>query len=142
MRPARRAQRPPRRGRLDWRATPGKLLIEVVQAVATVVIKSLLGGALVLAFAALSETLKPKRFAGILGAAPSVAIAGLAVGAAAKGPADQAHAAHSMIAGAVALAVYAAVAVVALRRFGVGKGATVAGIAWLVVAAALLPVVS
>jgi hypothetical protein len=43
-----------------------------------------------LAFAALSETLKPRRLAGILAAAPSVAIAGLAIGAAAKGPADQA----------------------------------------------------
>jgi uncharacterized membrane protein (GlpM family) len=113
-----------------------------VQAVLTVVVKSLLGGVLVLAFAALSETLKPKRFAGILAAAPSVAIAGLAVGAAAKGPADQAHAAHAMIAGAVALAVYAAVAVLALRRLGLGKGAAVAGVAWVVVAGALYPVVS
>ena len=113
-----------------------------MQAVVTVVVKSLLGGVLVLAFAALSETLKPKRFAGILAAAPSVAIAGLAVGAAAKGPADQALAAHAMIAGAVALAVYAAVAVVALRRLGVGKGSAVAGAAWLVVAGSLYPVVS
>jgi uncharacterized membrane protein (GlpM family) len=113
-----------------------------VQAVVTVVVKSLLGGVLVLAFAAMSETLKPKRLAGILAAAPSVAIAGLAVGAAGKGPADQAVAAHAMIAGAVALAVYAAVAVVALRQWGVGKGVIVAGVAWLIVAGALYPVVS
>lgn len=112
-----------------------------MQAVATIVAKTLLGGVLVLVFAALSETLKPKRFAGILAAAPSVAIAGLAVGSAAKGPADQARAAHSMIAGAVALAVYAAVAVVALRRLGAGKGALVSGLAWIVVAAALYPAV-
>ena len=110
--------------------------------VVTIVAKCLLGGALVLVFAALSETLKPKRFAGILGAAPSVAIASLAVGSAAKGPADQAHAAHAMIAGAVALAAYAAVAVWALRRFGTAKGATVSGVAWLAVAAGLYPVVS
>lgn len=113
-----------------------------MQPVVTIVAKSLLGGALVLVFAALSETLKPKRFAGILAAAPSVAIAGLAVGAAAKGPADQAQAAHAMIAGAVALAVYAAVAVFALRRLGAGKGAAVSGVAWVVVAAALYPVVA
>jgi uncharacterized membrane protein (GlpM family) len=113
-----------------------------VQAVVTVVAKSLLGGVLVLAFAALSETLKPKRFAGILAAAPSVAIAGLAVGSAAKGPVDQAHAAQTMIAGALALAVYAAVAVVALRRLGARRGAVVSGVAWLVVAGALYPVVS
>ena len=108
----------------------------------TVVAKSLLGGVLVLVFAVVSETLKPKRFAGILAAAPSVAIAGLAVGSAAKGPADQAHAAQTMIAGAVALVVYAAVAVVALRRLGAGKGTAVSGLAWLIVAAALYPVVS
>jgi uncharacterized membrane protein (GlpM family) len=113
-----------------------------VQDVITVVAKTLLGGALVLVFAALSETLKPKRFAGILGAAPSVAIASLAVGAAAKGPADQAHAAQTMIAGAVALAAYAAVAVWALRRFGTSKGAAVSGVAWVAVAAGLYPVVS
>lgn len=113
-----------------------------MQPVITVVAKSLLGGVLVLAFAGLSETLKPKRFAGILAAAPSVAIAGLAVGAAAKGPADQAQSAHTMIAGAVALAVYAAVAIVALRRLGAGKGAAVSGLAWLVVAGVLYPVVA
>jgi uncharacterized membrane protein (GlpM family) len=113
-----------------------------VEAVVTIAAKTLLGGVLVLVFAALSETLKPKRFAGILAAAPSVAIAGLAVGAASKGPADQAHAAQTMTAGAIALAVCAAVAVLALKRFGPGKGALVSGIAWIVVAAGLYPVVS
>lgn len=113
-----------------------------VRDVLTIAGKTVLGGALVLVFAALSETLQPKRFAGILAAAPSVAIASLAVGSAAKGPADQAHAAQSMIAGAVALAVYAAVAIVALRRLGTAKGAAVSGIAWVAVAAGLYPVVS
>ena len=113
-----------------------------MQDVLTIAAKTVLGGALVLAFAALSETLKPKRLAGILAAAPSVAIASLAVGSAAKGPADQAHAAQTMIAGAVALAVFAAVAVVALRRLGTAKGAVVSGVAWIAVAAGLYPVVS
>jgi uncharacterized membrane protein (GlpM family) len=113
-----------------------------VRDVLTIAAKTLLGGALVLVFAALSETLKPKRLAGILAAAPSVAIASLAVGSAAKGPADQAHAAQTMIAGAVALAVYAAVAIVALRRFGTAKGAAVSAVAWVAVAVGLYPVVS
>jgi uncharacterized membrane protein (GlpM family) len=113
-----------------------------MQVVLAIAAKALLGGVLVLVFAALSETLKPKRFAGILAAAPSVAIAGLAVGAATKGPADQAHAAQSMVAGAVALAVYAAVAIVTLRRWGPLKGAVAAFVAWLVVALALYPVVT
>ena len=113
-----------------------------MQDVLSIVAKTIFGGVLVLVFAALSETLKPKRFAGILAAAPSVAIAGLAVGALSKGPADQSHAAQTMIAGAVALAVYAAVATLTLRRFGPLKGASVAGIAWVVTALALFPVVS
>jgi hypothetical protein len=113
-----------------------------VQDVLTIVAKTLFGGVLVLVFAALSETLKPKRFAGILAAAPSVAIAGLAVGALSKGPADQANAAQTMIAGAVALVVYAAVAIVTLRKFGALKGASIAGIAWVLVAVGLYPVVS
>jgi uncharacterized membrane protein (GlpM family) len=116
--------------------------LALVQAVVTVIVKTLLGGALVVAFAALSETLKPKRFAGILAAAPSVAIAGLVVGSLAKGPADQAHSAQTMVAGAVALIVYSAVAVVTLRRLGAGKGSAVAGLAWIAVAVALYPVVS
>jgi hypothetical protein len=47
-----------------------------------------------------------------------------------------------MIAGAVALAFYAAVAVVALPRLGAGKGTVVSGLTWLAVAGALYPVVS
>jgi len=116
--------------------------VAAVHEVVTIAAKTICGGVFVLVFAALSETLKPKRFAGILAAAPSVAIAGLAVGAAAKGPADQAIAAHTMIAGAVALAVYAAIATVTLRRFGPLKGASVAGIAWVVTALALYPVLA
>jgi uncharacterized membrane protein (GlpM family) len=113
-----------------------------VQAVLTIVAKALLGGVLVLVFAAVSETLKPKRLAGVLAAAPSVAIAGLAVGSAAKGPVDQAASAQTMVAGAVGLVVYAAVAVVALRRLGTLRGALVAGAAWVATALALYPVVS
>ena len=84
--------------------------------------KALCGGALVLAFAALSESLKPKRFAGILAAAPAVAVAGLVVGSFAKGPLEQAAAARMMIAGAVALTVCAAVLVPPSRPVGCGVG--------------------
>lgn len=89
----------------------------------TVVAKMVCGGVLVLLFAALSEALKPKRFAGILSAAPSVAIAGLAIGSAVDGPSNQAVAPRTMIAGAVALIAYAVIAVPALRRLGLAKGA-------------------
>ena len=55
-----------------------------MQVVVFVLATTLCGGALVLAFAALSEALKPKRFAGILAAA-SVAIARLVDDPLAKG---------------------------------------------------------
>ena len=110
-------------------------------AVVSVLAKTLCGGALVLAFAALSEAVKPKRFAGILGAAPSVAIAGLVVGSLAKGPLGQAPAARTMIAGAVALTVCAAVLVPAVRRWGPGWASTAACAAWIGVTLAVYPLV-
>jgi hypothetical protein len=48
-----------------------------VSDVRAILVKSLAGGSLVVAFAVLSETLSPKRFAGSFPAAPSVGIAGL-----------------------------------------------------------------
>lgn len=80
------------------------------------VIKGLLGGALVVAFALLSEGLSPKRFAGLFGAAPSVAIAGLSITLVDKGAADAHRSTIGMIAGGVGLIVYAAAVVPALRR--------------------------
>jgi hypothetical protein len=110
-------------------------------AVVPVLVKALCGGVLVLAFAALSEALTPKRFAGILAAAPSVAIAGLAVGSVAKGPHEQVAAAWSMVAGAVALAACAAVLVPASRRWGSLRTSLAAGGVWVVAALALFPAV-
>lgn len=71
-------------------------------------LKTVCGGALVLVFAALGEVLKPRRFAGILGAAPAVALAGLIIGLLDKGPAEQAVSAHTMSAGAAGLTAYGA----------------------------------
>jgi hypothetical protein len=110
--------------------------------VITVLAKTVCGGILVLAFAALAETLRPKRFAGIFSAAPSVAIAGVVVGTFADGAPAQSLAARTMIAGALALTVYSAVAVAALRRLGPGKGAALASLVWLLTAAALYPAVA
>ena len=47
--------------------------------VLTLGVKGVLGGLFVVAFAALSETLRPKSFAGLLGTAPSIALASLLV---------------------------------------------------------------
>jgi hypothetical protein len=66
-----------------------------------------IGGLMVSAFAAIGDVLKPKRFAGIFAAAPSVALATLALTVAKNGSSYAAIEARSMVAGAVGLLVYA-----------------------------------
>ncbi len=65
------------------------------------------GGILVSAFAVLGDMFKPKSFAGLFGAAPSVALATLALTIAGEGSAYAAMEARSMIAGAIAFCLYA-----------------------------------
>lgn len=72
-------------------------------------IRFLVGGAVVCVFALIGELFKPKSFAGLFGAAPSVAIATLALTISTKGAGYASIEARSMVLGAVALAVYAAV---------------------------------
>ena len=67
----------------------------------------LVGGVLVSAFALLGDLFKPKSFAGLFGAAPSVALATLGLTIAREGRAYAATEARSMIAGAVAFFLYA-----------------------------------
>jgi hypothetical protein len=66
------------------------------------------GGLIVSLFATLGDVLKPKSFAGLFGAAPSVALATLGLTIAADGKLYAATEARSMIAGAFAFFVYAA----------------------------------
>jgi uncharacterized membrane protein (GlpM family) len=105
-----------------------------VNDVITVVAKGLCGGALVVAFAVLSEMLKPKRFAGLLGAAPAVAIAGLAITVLSKGAHDARDASTGMLAGCAGMVVCAAVAVEALKRMRPLAAALCAVGSWVVVA--------
>ena len=66
------------------------------------------GGLIVLLFAALGDILKPKSFAGLFGAAPSVALATVGLTIANDGRAYAATEARSMIVGAAAFCLYAA----------------------------------
>jgi hypothetical protein len=66
----------------------------------------LVGGVVVATFSALGDTLKPKSFAGLFGAAPSVALATLALTVAKDGVHYTTLEARSMLAGAVALGFY------------------------------------
>lgn len=100
-------------------------------------VKALAGGALVVVFALLSESLAPKRFAGLFGAAPAVAIAGLAVTLVSKGVLDARRATLGMLAGSAGMAAYASATVVLLKRLR-PLASSVAGLAmWVAVAAAI-----
>jgi uncharacterized membrane protein (GlpM family) len=70
------------------------------------VIRFLVGGAVVSAFAMLGDILRPKSFAGLFGAAPSVAFATLGIAVYQHGAGYAAVQTQAMMAGAIALAVY------------------------------------
>jgi hypothetical protein len=73
-----------------------------------VLLRFAIGGAVVSLFAILGDLFRPKSFAGLFGAAPSIALATLGLTIARKGKAYAAVEARSMMLGAVAFFVYAA----------------------------------
>lgn len=74
-----------------------------------ILIRFLIGGVVVSAFAVLGDLFQPKSFAGIFGAAPSVALATILLTVAKNGRSYVAIEARSMILGALAFIVYALV---------------------------------
>jgi hypothetical protein len=73
----------------------------------SLVIRFLVGGVVVSVFALMGDLLKPKSFAGLFAAAPSVALATLGLTVATEGALYVATEARSMMAGAIAFLVYA-----------------------------------
>jgi len=100
------------------------------------VIRFLVGGAVVSAFAMLGDVLRPKSFAGLFGAAPSVALATLGIAVWQHGAPYAALQSFSMMLGAIALAVYAIVVCQLLVRARIrAMPATLLSVGvWLVVA--------
>ena len=74
------------------------------------IIRAVLGGVIVSCFALLGEVLKPKSFAGLFGAAPSVALASLTLAVRQHGPIYVSREAKSMFIGAIAFFLYASLA--------------------------------
>jgi uncharacterized membrane protein (GlpM family) len=105
-------------------------------------VRFLVGGFVVSAFAMLGDVLRPKSFAGLFGAAPSVALATLGIAVCRHGADYAALQAHAMMAGAIALAVYSVVVCHLLFRAQMrAMPATLLSVAvWLVVAFGLLAV--
>jgi uncharacterized membrane protein (GlpM family) len=69
-------------------------------------VRFLVGGVVVSIFAVIGDLLKPKSFAGLFGAAPSVALATLALTVSSQGASYAAREAHSMMAGCIAFFIY------------------------------------
>ena len=74
------------------------------------------GGATVSLFAVIADVFKPKSFAGLFGAAPSVALATLGLAIVADGKMYAAIEARSMSVGAIALFVYASGCMLLMAR--------------------------
>jgi hypothetical protein len=93
-------------------------------------VRFVLGGAIVSVFAVVGSMFKPKTFAGLFGAAPSVGIASLALSFHHQGSSYAATEAKAMVCGTLAMLVYCAACVALARRSGVPVWAA-AGAAWL-----------
>lgn len=82
-----------------------------------IIIRFLVGGVIVSFFSMLGDLFRPKSFAGLFGAAPSVALATLALTISKQGGAYAAVEGRSMIAGAVALFIYSALVSSLMMRY-------------------------
>lgn len=99
-------------------------------------IRFVIGGAVVSGFAMLGDMLRPKSFAGIFGAAPSIALATLGIAVYSQGALYAAVQGRTMIMGAIALGAYsAAVCQLLIRaRMRALTASLVSLLVWLMVA--------
>ena len=99
-------------------------------------IRFLLGGLFVSLFSIIGDVVRPKSFAGLFGAAPSVALATLGIAWAQHGASYVGVQATAMIWGAIALACYSIVVCQLLMRAQLGAlAATLVALpVWLLVA--------
>src|SRR6201995_2566150 len=104
------------------------------------VVRFLVGGVVVSAFAMLGDILRPKSFAGLFGAAPSVALATLGIAVRRHGADYAAQQTWAMTAGAIALAVYGVVVCQLLirARLRAAPAPLLSLVVWLIVAFGLL----
>ena len=100
------------------------------------------GGLAVSAFAMLGDALRPKSFAGLFGAAPSIALATLLITLSQNGAHFAAVEGRSMIVGAFALAAYSWTVCLLLKKNQMSSWSAtmVSMIAWIVVAFGLCAV--
>jgi hypothetical protein len=109
----------------------------VLEEIGLIALRGVAGGLGVLGFAAIGEAVRPKAFAGLFAAGPSVAVASLLVAALAEGSRRASTSSLGMIIGAVGMVVCCLVAVWLIPKLRALKATVVAGLAWLVVTSAL-----
>jgi hypothetical protein len=115
------------------RLLPGKEAVMKLGDIGVLALRGLAGGALVVVFALIGEVVKPKAFAGLFSAAPSVAVASLAITIVAENPVKARQASIGMVVGGVAMAVCCILAVVAIPRIRSLWGSLVAWLGWAAV---------
>jgi hypothetical protein len=100
------------------------------------IIRFCVGGLAVSAFAILGDVFRPKSFAGLFGAAPSVALATLAIAFWNQGPGYAALEGRSMMVGSLALCLYSIAVCQLLKRyeFSALLATLVSLIAWIIAA--------
>ena len=104
-----------------------------------ILVRFIVGGLVVSIFAVLGEVLRPKSFAGLFGAAPSIALATLGLTVHQHGNQYAAVEARSMLLGAAAFFIYAAGSAWILRRFRASTLAATLGLLplWFAMSGAL-----
>lgn len=100
-------------------------------------VKTIVGGVAVVAFSLVAEAAKPKRFAGLFAAAPSVAIASLAITALTKGGERTVPYAQGMLIGSAGMVAYCLVSLYLIERLHALAGSVLSWLAWFVVAGGL-----
>lgn len=100
-------------------------------------LRGLAGGLLVVVFALVAEVVDPKAFAGLFAAAPSVAIASLAITVISDGASEARQSSIGMVVGGIGMAACCVAAVGAIPRLKALWGSVVAIAGWGVVALGL-----
>ena len=103
---------------------------------AELILRFIVGGLVVSAFAVIGDMLRPKSFAGIFGAAPSVALATVGLTFATHGGSYVGLEGRSMVAGSVAFFAYSLVIAWSLlrRRLPAVPTTSAAWVVWLLIA--------
>ena len=103
------------------------------------ILRFIVGGLVVSAFSLLGDVLKPKSFAGLFGAAPSVALATILLTVRHEGASYAAIEARSMVLGAIAFFVYAhcVANILMYRKFPASVVTAVSIVIWIGVAIGL-----